>query len=206
MAKIPAKLAMLRAAERLFAERGVDVVSLREIAAAAGQKNHSAALYHFGDKRELLEALLERHSGPFDKAYAPALEELAASGKESLTTLITLLVDPLVEKLSDEDGGPQYLLICAELVHSKTHPLTGLRAANGPGSTELRMRLFPHFPEIDAALLPLRAMQIASMLFGSIAAYHRLSVACLFIPKETFRDDLVRTLVSLLQQQAAKEM
>jgi AcrR family transcriptional regulator len=38
------RLAMLRAAERLFAEKGVDAVSLREIANAAGQGNHSAAL------------------------------------------------------------------------------------------------------------------------------------------------------------------
>src|SRR5271156_3483901 len=53
---VPAQL--LDAAEGLFAERGIEAVSLREIAAEAGQKNNSAVIYHFGDKRGLLDALI----------------------------------------------------------------------------------------------------------------------------------------------------
>ena len=49
---------LLDAGERLFAERGIEAVSLREIAAEAGQKNNSAVSYHFRDKRGLLDALI----------------------------------------------------------------------------------------------------------------------------------------------------
>src|SRR6185369_10814700 len=58
------RAALLRAAERLFAERGVDRVSMREVAAAAGQSDYPAVLSHFSDKREMLDAVLERHSDP----------------------------------------------------------------------------------------------------------------------------------------------
>ena len=41
---------MLDVAEPLFAEKGIEQVSLREIVAASGQRNLSAARYHFGLK------------------------------------------------------------------------------------------------------------------------------------------------------------
>ena len=55
---------LIETAERLFAEKGIDNVSLREINRAAGQKNVAALHYHFGTRESLLEALFEnRMSG-----------------------------------------------------------------------------------------------------------------------------------------------
>lgn len=52
---------LLDAAARLFAERGIDNVSLAEVVRAAGQKNASAVHYHFGSRTEVLRELLARH-------------------------------------------------------------------------------------------------------------------------------------------------
>lgn len=52
---------LLDAAERLFGEHGIPLVSDRKIAEAAGNKNHSAVSYYFGGRTGLLEALLVRH-------------------------------------------------------------------------------------------------------------------------------------------------
>ncbi len=193
------RLALLKAAERLFAERGVDNVSMREIAAVAGQKNHSAAVYHFGDKRELLEALLHRHSGPIDDRFVPALDRLRELGTETLTAILALLVHPLVAKLDDEDGGADYALICSELVTSRTFPMTALRAANEPGSMILRQRLVAVLGPLEPILLPVRMMQFTALLFGSIASYHRFCAAGLYIPRELFAKDLVETLAAVLE-------
>lgn len=200
------QIALLRAAEKLFAERGVDNVSLREIAAAAGQRNNSAAAYHFGDKRELIEALLHRHSGPIDDAFVPAIERLRAEGRESLRELAALLVRPLVAKLDDEDGGTDYILIAAELVNSRTHPITGLRAANGAGSAVFRERLMVYMTEIPPMLLPVRMLRTAAVLFGSIAAYHRLCIAGLYVPREDFSVDLIGSMTALFASGAGSEL
>ena len=47
---------MIDAGERLAAERGIAAMSLREVQAAAGQRNKSAAQYHFGSRTGLIEA------------------------------------------------------------------------------------------------------------------------------------------------------
>ncbi len=63
MKRPPAREQMILAAERLIAERGIDAVSLREIGATAGQRNNSAAQYHFGTKEGLVAAIYEYRCG-----------------------------------------------------------------------------------------------------------------------------------------------
>jgi AcrR family transcriptional regulator len=52
---------LLDAAAHLFAERGIESVSIAEIVRSAGQRNSSALHYHFGSRDAVLVALLERH-------------------------------------------------------------------------------------------------------------------------------------------------
>ena len=47
-----------RAARRLFAERGIAAVGMREVVEAAGQRNAAAVHYYFGSKDDLLRELL----------------------------------------------------------------------------------------------------------------------------------------------------
>lgn len=192
------RLALLRAAERLFALRGVDGPSMREIAAAAGQGNHSAALYYFTDKRELLNTLLERHSEPIQSAWLVTLDHMAAEGRDSLDELIGLLVRSVVAKLDDPDGGTEYLLIVAELVTSRSFPITSIPVANGVGALELTARMMRHVGPVPARLLPLRMMRVAGLLYSSIANYHTLTAAGFKIPREEFVDDLIGSLVSVI--------
>jgi AcrR family transcriptional regulator len=60
-AAAPTREKLLDAAAKLFAERGVNNVSLAEIVRAAGQRNTSAIHYHFGSRDAVLLAILERH-------------------------------------------------------------------------------------------------------------------------------------------------
>jgi AcrR family transcriptional regulator len=190
------RLALMRAAEQLFAQQGVDRVSLREIAIAAGQRNVSAATYHFGSKRELIEAILERHSLPVQDSWAPAL---AADSEHrlDLNTLLELLVRPLVAKIDDADGGRCFLELSAELVASRSFPMMGMRVASTPGTQEMAKRIAEHGVEVAPMIRVLRSTRLASVLFGSIGDYLRLINNGVEIPREVFVSDLVNALAGL---------
>lgn len=108
---------LISAAEQLFAERGIDGVSLREINRASGAKNAVAVQYHFDDRSGVLRAVLEKHRPAVEAARHELLDEYESSGVEDLRTLAGALVRPLASKLADSDGGLEYLQIQAELVN-----------------------------------------------------------------------------------------
>ncbi len=190
---------LLRAAERLFAERGVDAVSLREIAQAAGQKNHSAALYHFGDKRSLLDALLARHSDPIQAGWLVVVEHMAAQGRDDLDELVGLMVRTLVHKLDDDDGGPEYLNVVAQLISSPHFPITEMEATNAPGIVALSGAMMRHIGEIEPNLYPLRMLGVTSLLYGTIASYQRLVRVGFDISHESLIADLTQSIGGLLR-------
>jgi AcrR family transcriptional regulator len=54
----PSRERLLMAAQRLFADHGVNGVGLRDIAKAAGHKNANSIRYHFGSKESLIKAII----------------------------------------------------------------------------------------------------------------------------------------------------
>ena len=112
----PVPDALIRAAERLFAERGSDAVSLREITAAAGATNASAVQYHFGGRRGLLGALMAKHEADIEVRRHEMLDAYEALPAPDVRTLAAALVEPLAAELT-VDGGPGYLQLFADLLN-----------------------------------------------------------------------------------------
>jgi AcrR family transcriptional regulator len=195
------RLALMRAAEQLLAQLGVDRVSLREIAIAAGQRNVSAATYHFGSKRELIEAILERHSKPIHDHWRSVLEN-DPEQKLTLRELAELLVVPIFAKADDPDGGRCYLELCAELVTSRSFPLIGMRVATAPAAAELARRVAQLGSDVPPLLRMLRAMRLIALIYTSIADYLRITANGIVIARDTFLADLVSTIVALVRADA----
>jgi AcrR family transcriptional regulator len=84
---------------RLFAERGVDGVTVREIATAAGQKNHGAVGYYFGSKEALVREIILDGAIAIDERRNAALDRFEANGgphrvREVVDVLIFPAADP----------------------------------------------------------------------------------------------------------------
>jgi AcrR family transcriptional regulator len=116
---------LIRAAETLFAARGIDGASLREINRKAGQSNTGAVQYHFGDRRGLLLAVIEKHWSENEPRRHALLDQYEETGEHDLRALAAALVLPLAAKLADPDGGRAYLRISAEF-YSRPAPVEEL--------------------------------------------------------------------------------
>jgi AcrR family transcriptional regulator len=94
---------ILSVAERLFAQRGLDGVSLRDITSEA---NVDLALinYHFKTKDNLFEAV---HAARVDHISAERQRRLRALSEHySVSDVVSCFLDPFHEKLkADESGG-----------------------------------------------------------------------------------------------------
>lgn len=85
-----------RVALRLFAERGVDGVTVREIAAAAGQKNHGAVGYYFGSKEALVRAIVMDGAVELEQLRNAALDALEAEGgPRTVREVVDVLILPV---------------------------------------------------------------------------------------------------------------
>ncbi len=83
---------------RLFAERGVDGVTVRQIAEAAGQKNHAAVGYHFGSKEHLIRELVLDGAMLIEARRDAWLSALEAKGKPtSIRDILDILLRAAIE-------------------------------------------------------------------------------------------------------------
>lgn len=135
----PTSARLVRAAEGLFAARGIDAVSLREINRAAGAKNASALQYHFGDRDGLLRAVLAKHQADVEARRHAVLDAYEAAGRPDLRAMAGALVRPLAAKLADDDGGPAYLQIVGDLMN-RPRPVINPADLDDPASSVFRWR------------------------------------------------------------------
>lgn len=83
---------ILIAAERLFAEHGLFVVSNRQVSEAAGQGNNAAVGYHFGTKTDLVRAIVDKHAAQIEERRSQLLRRI--EGSTDVRDWVTCLVRP----------------------------------------------------------------------------------------------------------------
>lgn len=110
--------AILTAAERLFAEHGVNSVSNRQISEAAGQGNNTAVGYHFGTKIDLVRAIVRRHAEPIEQARERMLADIGDS--TDLRDWVACLVRPSIEHLTDLGTPTWYARFVAQVMTDPT--------------------------------------------------------------------------------------
>jgi len=112
---------LVLAAERLFAEKGIDTVSLREINRAAGQKNVAALHYHFGTRDALLTAIFERRMAGINRRRVAMLDAMEAEGPVTeVRAVVAAMVLPLAEQLDPPAQGQNYVRFLAQAMSDPT--------------------------------------------------------------------------------------
>ncbi|MEM7443934.1 MAG: TetR/AcrR family transcriptional regulator [Pseudomonadota bacterium] len=101
---------LLDAAERLFAKRNYQTVTLKEIAAEANS-NVGQIAYHFGKKEVLVRETIQRRAEELNKeriALLEQYEELVGPDNVEVEPLVRALILPYYNRLDDEDSQWRY--------------------------------------------------------------------------------------------------
>jgi AcrR family transcriptional regulator len=161
---------LITTAERLFAERGLEGVSLSEINRLAGQRNKSALHYHFGSRDGLLKAILEKHRFRLDAQRAKLLDTFGPREGLTLHDAVTVMVRPLADKLDDvENGGTHYIRIMAQLSATPHHPMNDwLFNELPPAFAEIAPILYRSIPRAPTILRMRRAQLMNGTMFHAL--------------------------------------
>jgi AcrR family transcriptional regulator len=167
---------LLATAQRLFAERGIDGASLNEISRAADQRNSNVCQYHFGSKEGLIQAILDKHVPGIAARRDQLLDVLEKRGAFELRDLARAFIRPVAEKLSDPDGGAEFIRINAGLVALHTLYAFGVPVSN------LRLARAARFRRLLAPLLAASGLPDAvaqqRMMLGAVVLFHGLADHC----------------------------
>jgi AcrR family transcriptional regulator len=109
----PTRDALIRAAEILMAEHGIEGAELREINRLAGQRNLSAVHYHFKDRDGLIAAIRDKHRPAIDRHRQQLLDELERRPEITIPDLVHALVEPMAAPLATA-SGQDFLIIVAD--------------------------------------------------------------------------------------------
>lgn len=119
------RVALLDAAEVLFAEHGIRGASLRAITRAA-DANLAAVSYHFGSKEGLVRAVFERRIGPIQEQRMAGLAAcLKASDPPDLNCLLRAFLEPVVCFLDGASSGGSRPQEFARLLGRSLHDPAG---------------------------------------------------------------------------------
>ena len=164
---------LLRAAERLFAERGVGAVSLRAVMQEAGT-NVASVHYHFGSKEALLEAVVRSRIEDVTRSRQAILDVLGErGGAVDAASLALAFVRPVLDVV--EAGAADWVRVIGQLL-----------ATNDPGLAPISETFFDRNatfvglmrqldPTLSAPTIGFRLMQAMTLSIQVLGDLDRVS-------------------------------
>lgn len=200
-AALPASTARARdllvaTAERLIGERGIEV-SLREIAAAAGQRNNSAVHYHFGTRDALVEAVVELRQQGLERERLDRLVQLDADGRTDLRSLVEVLVTPVFHTPYDE-GATHYARFFEKVRDHPALASAALESRQWPATKMLVGRMAKAMDDLPPKLVELRLRSMMTAMFALLADTERRLERTGRRPKAAAAAPVVDMLVGML--------
>lgn len=190
--------ALLDAGERLIAERGVDV-PLREIAAAAGQRNNSAVHYYFESRTGLVEAIVERRMNWLEDRRMQLLAEHEAAGTaHDPHTLVAMLAIPILELVAHERVTHYGRFLEVVRAHPVIADARRLAGADRAAVRIIAARLNTTLTQFPPRLRRQRLETMATVMFALIADYERTLESGVRTPNPDDSTEIVNMIVAML--------
>jgi len=193
----PSKVRILLAAERLFGRHGIEGVSLRQIAEAAGHGNVNATQYHFGNKDGLVLAIMHYRRPNIDAHRAQLASNWGVSLDSAPISILVRLIHMGLFDQVDEDGRRSYALFLRSVLQFDTFNHIWRRSGDSAPFTDgiyrsLRNRL----PRLSDRLWEARFQALGRFGVNSIVDFD--AGLCDIMSEDEFLADLERMVVAAL--------
>ncbi len=169
---------IVRAAEKLFAEKGFRPMTLRDVTREA-HVNLAAVNYHFGSKRKLMLAVIRNRFEPINVERLARLDALIAAHAPKpipVDAIFAALFGPLFESASTEDGPDRALM--QMIGRAITEPADFMRSMHKEFFSELSQRFMNELkrscPQLSEEALQYRFFFAINTMLGTIIEQVRL--------------------------------
>ncbi len=211
MARRDTKARLMDAGEQLFSRHGLDAVTVRQINRAAGQRNTSSLLYHFGSKEGLVEAIfIDRFAGINARRHTMLNAIAQPMTDADIPALARAAVLPFFEHMQEKAGGTDFIRFFALLYSDpkirvsdkvwREHTSSARRLAS------MAMKQMPQMPR-EAAMQ--RVGLVATSVFHWLANWHQMThgetrlteddYAALAAPPESFVSNIIDLIVAVVK-------
>lgn len=200
--------AILKAAERLYAEHGVFAVSNRQVSEAAGQGNNAAVGYHFGTKTDLVRAIEHKHRGPIEELREQMVAD--ATGSVDLRDWVGCLVRPLTDHLAELGNPTWYARFAAQVMTDPAyHTIVVRDALSSPSLVQVIEGMNACLPDLPGDVLAERNIMARNLLMHSCADRERGMAQGASVPRTSWTaasTGLIDAIVGLWRAPVTEEM
>jgi len=189
------------AAQSLFAARGVDAVSVRDILTAAGQRNGASLHYYFGSKDDLVAQLVVDGARLIDERRNIRLDAMEADGgPHSLSEVMEVLILPSTELGRDGGEGDYLRFISTFSLQNRA----AFEAIVGEVWNSGYQRCLDHIRRLSPAAPDVLERRLVFLSLGLRAVMTAREAALAVHPEHAFwapaatLEDLVQTLVGIV--------
>jgi AcrR family transcriptional regulator len=186
---------LMDAAEELFAQFGVDAVSIRSINSAAGLAP-AAVHYHFGTKDRLLREIVRRRGRHVVTTQLALIDALELEGRTpDATELVAIMAQPFFDILDlDPVGGRRWLGLIGNLILTGDGRLREQNAAEGV--TDRFERLVANtYPDVPPEFV-IRRWRMATIVLIQLLGTASPPVADVELMSDDERDVILRFVAS----------
>lgn len=162
------RVALIEAAESLFAEHGFEAVSMRQIGLAIGSGNNTVVTYHFGTKDAFIQAIYMYRLPTIDARRRQLLAEADAEGKgDDLGHLLKVFFLPFFEQ-TDSQGRHSYGRLLCEMLRDGRGPTRELLDDPVPATGVILHRIRSKLSVVDGRALRVRLHMMAAIVLEAL--------------------------------------
>ena len=200
MTKRDTPVLLITTAEDLYGRHGIDAVSLRQIAEAAGQRNPAVVQYHFSTKRGLMKAILEYRTIEPNRRRNEMLDALGAEGRlGDVHALLECGVYPLVELLPEYTNFMRFIMQ-APANQPLADIMWNLDDDHGSGGRRLARHLLDAMGQLPLAIRVSRLRAGFRLLLQSVSSHATQQQDGVegLLPSEVFYADMINAVTAFL--------